>query len=73
MAWLDDVGFVPLLDEELLSIRHALKDKAMVLREVGFNAQADSYDLLLAKLSGMHGRDYKIVPLTDADRDTITA
>ncbi len=45
----------------------------MALRDVGFNAQADGYDRLLAKLSGMHGHDYKISLLTDADREHIAA
>ena len=71
--WLDNVCFVPFLDDELLKVRQALSDKVSACRADGYAAQADGYERLLSKLSGMHGRDYKIVPLTDADRDTIAA
>lgn len=71
MTWLNKVGFVPLLDEELLKIQHSLSDQIDRLNSLGYLAQAEGYRSLLAKLSGMHGRDYKISPLTDADRETI--
>jgi len=71
-GWLDDVGFVPLLDEELLKLRQALHDKAQALSIDGHAAQAAGYTLLLDKLGGLHGQDYKLVPLSDTDRDQLT-
>ena len=69
--WLDNVGFVPFSDDELLKVRQSLSDKVDVLLAGGYKAQAAGYDRLLAKLSGMHGRDYKIAPLTDDDREEL--
>ncbi len=67
-TWLKEVGFIPLLHEEILKIRQALYDKAMLQLE-GRNTSNNSYYQLFEKLRNMHGSDYKIVMPTEDDRD----